>query len=44
MGNNPPAGMILDKLGNLYSTTNKGGLYGHGTYQRDRERRLVPIP
>lgn len=30
-GEQPTAGMIFDKLGNLYGTTTKGGFYGHGT-------------
>jgi len=30
-GDQPTAGMIFDKLGNLYGTTTKGGFYGHGT-------------
>src|SRR5580692_4105775 len=30
-GEQPTAGMIFDKLGNLYGTTTKGGFYGQGT-------------
>jgi len=30
-GCSPLAGLIFDAAGNLYGTTNKGGIYGHGT-------------
>jgi uncharacterized repeat protein (TIGR03803 family) len=30
-GSDPAAGLIMDKAGNLYSTTAYGGIYGYGT-------------
>jgi uncharacterized repeat protein (TIGR03803 family) len=33
-GANPLGGMFLDKSGNLYGTTQKGGAYGGGTVYR----------
>jgi uncharacterized repeat protein (TIGR03803 family) len=30
-GSEPAAGLIMDKAGNLYSTTARGGTYGYGT-------------
>ena len=30
-GYNPEAGLVIDKAGNLYGTTNTGGAYGYGT-------------